>query len=99
MAVFVGWGGLDVQASPMRVNVGWSQLDVQARPFRVHVGWSELDAKSPTAEPVPIYHPGAGVARYHYDSSRQYDIPLNVEPDDEEEIIHAILMEIIAHVF
>lgn len=99
MAVFVGWAALDAQAPPMRVSVGWSALDAREKPFRVCVGWSELDARAISDAPVPNYYPGAGVDRYHSHAQRQYDIPLDIDMDDEEDVIAALLVEIIAHVF
>jgi len=97
MAVFVGWAALDVLARPHHVAVGWAELDLQARSFHVAVGWAELDMRATSAAPVPPFAPGDGVARYHSRSSQQYFIPLDVDSDDEEEIITAILMEIAAH--
>lgn len=99
MAVFVGWSALDARAAPMRVAVGWSALDTRAAPYGVQVGWSELDVRAISDDPVPNYYPGAGVARYHVNASNQYDIPLDIDLDEEEEVIASILMEIIAHVF
>ncbi len=99
MGVFVGWSSFDVQADPMRVSVGWSELDVLAKPYSVSVGWSEIDIAAISDDPVPNYYPGDGVARYHVNALNQYDIPLDIDNDDEEEVISAILMEIIAHVF
>lgn len=98
MAVYVGASALDVLSAPS-VSVGWSVLDVLEKPYSVHVGWSELDCIAIFDDPVPTYHPGSGVARYHVNAQNQYDIPLDIDPDDEEELIGTILLEIIAHVF
>lgn len=98
MAIFVGWAELDTRARSSHVAVGWTELDVLARPLHVAIGWAELDMRATSTAPVPPFAPGGGVARYHAHASKQYNIPLDVDGDDEEEIITAILMEIAAHV-
>lgn len=98
MDVRIGWARLDAQAAPLDVRIGWAQVDVAAAPFAVCVGWAELDARSPTADPVPPYGAGGGVSRYHSYALQQYEIPVDVDPDEEEQIILTIMMEIAAHV-
>jgi hypothetical protein len=95
--VRIGWAEFDAQADAMDVRIGWAQFDVAAAPFAVCVGWAELDARSPTADPVPPYGAGGGVSRYHSYAQNQYDIPVDVDPDEEEQIIVTIMMEIAAH--
>lgn len=83
----------------MATFIGWAQFDAKATPYRVAVGWAEFDVKSPTANPVPSWQPGGGVARYHSHVSHHYEIPVApIEGDEEEEIILALLMEVAAHV-
>lgn len=82
----------------MLVQVGWAEFDTQSAPVSVQIGWAEFDARSPSNKPVPAFVPGGGVARYHANSEKKYLIPVEAAPDEEEEIIIAILMEIAAHV-
>lgn len=100
--VALGWAELDANAAPFTVTVGWAELDANVTPFAVCLGWAELDARSPNADPVPPFVRGGGVARYHSNAFQKYEIPVQVEaaadPDEEEEIILAILTEIAAHV-
>lgn len=93
----IGWAQFDAGAEPFAVQVGWAEFDVGATPFSVAVGWAELDTRASSEKPVPEYHPGDGIARYHVASRHEYDIPVDVEPDEEEELIYAILTEL-AHV-
>jgi hypothetical protein len=97
MDMRIGWAEFDALAAPTDVRVGWAQFDAAASPFAVLVGWAELDARSPNADPVPPFVHGGGVARYHSHASQKYDIPLDIE-GEEEEILLAILAEIAAHV-
>ncbi len=104
MTVYVGWAAFDAQVmppdgqtTPISVNVGWAEFDVQAAPFNVCVGWAELDCRSPSELPVPPFQPGGGVTRYHSRIRSRYEIPLEVDEDEEEHIIMQILMEIAAH--
>lgn len=82
----------------MLVQIGWAEFDNKAKLDSVRIGWAEFDVRSPSDKPVPTYAPGGGVARYHSRSTKKYLIPVEALPDEEEEIIIAILMEIAAHV-
>lgn len=90
----VGWAEFDVIGVPFNVNVGWAQFDALGQPFNVCVGWAELDCRSPNDAPIPPFRPGGGTRRYHSDTEKQYQIPVDSEEEDEEAIILTILMEI-----
>lgn len=92
MDVRIGFAAFD--ATGPSVNVGWCEFDALANQFNVCVGWAEFDCRSPTDEPVPPYRPGGGVARYHSARKQAYDIPVDIDADEEEDIIMTILLEI-----
>lgn len=98
MLVQVGWAEFDTLAAPVSVQVGWAEFDARAQLASVQVSWAEFDARSPDNKPVPRFAPGGGVARYHSNATKKYSVPVEALPDEEEEIIIAILMEIAAHV-
>ena len=92
MDVRVGFAEFDALAAP--VYVGWAEFDALGAPYGVCVGWAELDCLSPTDQPVPPFSRGGSVRRYHSAAKKNYEIPVMVDEDEEEQIVMQILMEI-----
>jgi hypothetical protein len=98
VSVRIGFAEFDALAPPCHVSIGWCEFDAIGAPCEVAIGWVEFDCRSPNNAAVPPYRPGGGVTRYHSDSKKQYNVPVDDFEGDEEEIIMSILMEIAQHV-
>lgn len=93
MGASIGWAEFDALGS-RQTSIGWAEFDT--RGVGCFVGWAELDCLSPNDNPVPPFIPGGGTTRYHSAKQRRYDIPVDVDEDEEEQIVLQILMEIAA---
>jgi hypothetical protein len=106
MGVNVGFAEFDALAVPFGVRVGWAELDVLAG--GVCVGWAEFDVLSDNDLPIPSF-PQGGIGGYgsaqrwsrfsnYYDHvEKKYNIPVQVDESEEEEILMQILMEVAKH--
>lgn len=96
--VNVGWAGFETSAATLDVQVGWAEFDTTTALYGVAVGWAELDVKSRDSNAIPPFVIGDDITRYYCNSREAYEIPVDANAGEEEEIIMAILMEISTHV-
>jgi hypothetical protein len=47
---------------------------------------------------TPVYSPGVLLSSYYDDVNKKYDIPVDVDLDDEDDIIATILIQLAYHV-
>jgi hypothetical protein len=101
MDVSISWATLDVESPD--VVVSWAEFDTRAVVVDVAVSWAQFDVAVPVApiqkpKPPPVYAPGVSLSSYYDDANKQYNIPIDVDPDDEDDIIATILIQLAHHV-
>lgn len=92
----------------MSTFVGFATFDALANQGRVYVGWAEFDVQNGSDTPIPSF-PQGGIGGYgssqrwsrfssYYDHvEKKYNIPVQVDESEEEEILMQILMEVAKH--
>lgn len=103
MDVRVGFAEFDALAPQVNVQVAWAEFDTRAVTASVVVSWAEFDVRSQLAQArpaqrPPVYNPGMNLAQFFNDSQNKYTIPVNFDPEEEEEAVAAILIEIATYV-
>ena len=101
MGVQVSWAEFDATATP--VTVSWAEFDTKATNVDVVVSWAEFDVGVPAAPNKPktwppVYAPGVRLDSYYNYSNKQYEIPVDVDLDEEDDIIATILIELAQYV-
>jgi hypothetical protein len=101
--VGISWASFDAAAGakPIDTAVSWAEFDTHAAQVDVVVSWAQFDVAVPPTgkpKPPPVYAPGILLSSYYDDAKKQYNIPIDVDLDEEDDIIATILIELAHHV-
>lgn len=103
MDLQIGWAEFDAASVLPAAAVSWAEFDTAATKSGVIVAWAELDVADPAFViapnlPRPVESYGSAGRRAYNNATKQFVFPVDVEPEDEEEVLLAILIEVAAYV-